>query len=74
MSMHDTPYVDFNNLTCMNVGYEVPKSSYYVNQQINRTDKPSSYINLTESTMGTYAALQHTDLSNNNYEQLKHNS
>lgn len=74
MSMHDTSYVNSNNLTCMNVGYEVPKSSHYVNQQMNRPDKPSSYINLTESKIGSYAALQHTYLSNNNYEQLKHNS
>ena len=58
----------------MNVGYEVPKSSHYVNQQTNRTNKLSSYMNLTESEIGSYAALQHTDLSENNYEQLNLNS
>ena len=31
-------------------------------------------MNLTESEIGSYAALQHTDLSENNYEQLNLNS
>ena len=70
----DTSYVNSNNLPYMNVGYEVPKSSHYVNQQTNCTNKLSSYMNLTESEIGSYAALQHTDLSENNYEQLKLNS
>ena len=72
--MDNTPYVNSSNLPYMNVEYEVPKSSHYVNQQMNRTNKPSSYINLTESKIGSYAALQHTDLSKNSYEQLKLNS
>ena len=71
--MHNASYVNSNNLPYMNVGDEVLKSSHYVNQQINRTNKPSSYINLKESQIGSYAALQHTDLSKNNYEQLKLN-
>ena len=54
--------------------YEAPKSSNYVNLQMNRTNKPSTDINLTESEIGSYAALQHNDLSQNNYEQLKLNS
>lgn len=72
--MDNTSYVNSNNLSYMNVGYEVPKSSHYVNQQTNRTNKLSSYMNLTESEIGSYAALQHTDLSENNYEQLNLNS
>ena len=71
--MHNIPYVNSNNLPYMNVGYEVPKSSHYVNQLMNRTNIPSSNINITESEIGSYAALQHTDLSKNNYEQLKLN-
>ena len=55
----------------MNIGYEVPESSHYLNQQMNRTNKPSSYINLTESEIGSYAALKQADASKNNYEQLK---
>ena len=47
--MHNTPYVDSNNFTCMKIGSKVPNSSHYVNQQINRTNKPSSNVNLTES-------------------------
>ena len=74
MSKHNIQYVNSNSLPCINVGYEAPKSSHYVNQQVNRTNKPSTDINLTESEIGSYAALQHNDLSRNNYEQLKLNS
>ena len=35
--------------------YEAPKSSNYVNLQMNRTNKPSTDINLTESEIGSYA-------------------
>ena len=69
--MHNTPSVNSNNFECMNVGNEVPKSSHYVNQLLNRTNELSSYINITESEIGSYAALQHTDLSKSNCEQLK---
>ena len=72
--MHIAAHVDSNNLPCMNIGNKLTKSSYDVNQQINGTRKQSSYTNLTESEIGTYAALQTTDLSKNNYEQLKLNS
>ena len=72
--MHSTSYVNSNNSLYMNVGDEVPKSSHYVNQQTNCTNKLSSYVNLTESEIGSYTALQHTDLSKKNYEQLKLNS
>ena len=74
MSMHITAHVDSNNLPYMNIGNEVRKSSYEVNQQIKRPSKSSSYINLTESAIGAYAMLQPTDLSKNNHEQLKLNS
>ena len=63
-----------NNIPYMNSGYEVPESEHYVKQQMNRTKKPSSYINLTESEIVNYAALQHADVSKNNYKQLKLNS
>ena len=71
MSMNNAPYVNSNYIPYMNIGYEVPESSRYVNQQMNRTNKPSSYINLSESEIGSYAALQHADASKSNYKQLK---
>ena len=74
MSMSNTPYVNSKIIPYMNIGYEVPESSHYVKQQMNRTKKLSSYINLTESEIVNYAALQHADASKNNYEQLKLNS
>ena len=71
MSMNNAPYVNSNYIPYMNIGYEVPESSRYVNQEMNRTNKPSSYINLSESEIGSYAALQHADASKSNYKQLK---
>lgn len=73
MSKHNTPYVNSNSLSCINGEYEAPKSSNYVNLQMNRTNKPSTDINLTESEIGSYAALQRNELSKNNYEDLKLN-
>lgn len=49
MSKNNKPYVNTNNLPYVNLGYEAPKSSHYVNQQIIFTNKPYNYIDITES-------------------------
>lgn len=74
MSMHAMPHVKSYNLPSMNGGNEVTKSSHYVNQQINWANKRYSYINLAETEIDSYTTLQGTDLSKDNYEQLRLNS
>ena len=69
--MYSTPHVKPDNVPSTNSGDKVPRSSYYVNQQMNTANNPSNYVNLPDNKIDGYAKLQQIDLSKSNYEQLK---
>lgn len=69
--MYSTPHVIPENVGSTNSGDKVPRSSHYVNQQMNTANNPSNYINLPDNKIDGYAKLQQIDLSKSNYEQLK---
>ena len=63
------PVVRSKSLPSMHNGNEMPQSSNYLNQLINSGNEPPNYINQGYRESDSYAALEHTDLSQN-YEQL----
>ena len=69
--MHSSINVKQYSLPCKNGGYEKPRSSHYMNPQMNQANKPSNNILRADVEVNNYSALQQGSLSERNYEQLK---